>query len=370
MSRRRRRLRRTLQASADRAEGGSRGWAWLAASALLFLLSLGAVARVSAMPAEARTQETWYAYQHELRYDFSARVIPGSIYPRDLVGAQELVQTRQPSDPPTYRRVLVGPLTETLRISLPYRFTADREALLRASYVVDGELRVPNLWRRPYRLLDTRTITARTAELRLDDLAVEIPVQEILGEVKRLSEEYRLPADQVEVRIRPILTVEVEGQREPVRAEMKPEFLVIMRNGGVAIELDEPRTVNEEQRFQRDERVPLTVDLWGYHVRVAVLRQAAYIALGLFALLLLAGVVARWAQRRREPADELRRLGHGLIQADGLSLPDGASMVEVRNLEQLVQLHLQSERPVVQVDQTYYLIDGSTCYRCSLADRE
>lgn len=67
---RRRRLRRALLKAPRRRSA----WPWLALSAIGFLLSLGVVVQVQAVPAEARTSETWYAYKQELSYDFTARV--------------------------------------------------------------------------------------------------------------------------------------------------------------------------------------------------------------------------------------------------------------------------------------------------------
>ncbi|MFZ5823187.1 MAG: hypothetical protein ACOY94_02395 [Bacillota bacterium] len=373
MRRRRRGLRRTLdpprlrRRSAPRGQGGPRGgrspWSWLGASALLFLLSLGAVARVSAMPAEARTQETWFAYQQEMRYDFTARVKPGPIYSQDLVGAEDLVQQRLPVEPPAYRRVLVGPLAETLRITLPYHFRADRKAPIRATYQIDGEIRVPNLWRRQHQFLAPRTVTVEAAELRLNDLAVDIPVREIIAEVRAFSQELKIPHDQIEVRVRPTVQVEVEGQREPVSAKLAPELMVLVRSGGIGVEVDEPRTVTDSQQFETNERVPLSVNLWGWTVPVALLRQVAYVALGLFALLVGAGLAARWLQHRRSGAPDLAKLGSGLIRASDFTLPAGVALVDVPHPEQLIHLHLQTERPVLQVGGSYYLLDGSTCYR-------
>lgn len=366
MRRRGRRPRITLLPPIRRAaRGGSRkpGLPPLAASALLFLLSLGLVVRVSAMPAEARTQETWYAYSHELSYDFTARVTPGVIYSRNLVSPDDLLQTQLPQEPPVLRRVVVGALAESVRIALPYHFTADRPARLRASYQVDGEIRVPGLWRRPYPLAEPRAVTVEAAELRLDDLAVQIPLREILDDVARLNQELNLPYDQVQVKIRPVIQLEVEGQREPVATRLEPEFSVVIRNGGLAVEIDEPRKISDARRFESDERVPLSMDLWGVQVPVARVRMGAYGVLGLFALVLVAGLHSRWRGRKREPVDGLRRLGAGLVRANSLVLPEGITLVEVPRLEQLLHLHLQTERPVLQVGSAYYLLDGSACYR-------
>ncbi len=347
----------------------NRRWAWFASSALLFVASLGAVVRVSAMPAEARTRETWYGYRHEIRYDFAARVRPGPVYARDLVTSVELEQTKLPVDPPVYRRVLVGPMAESLRISLPYTFVADRPGEIHLTYGVDGQIGVPNLWRRPYPLLPTQSRTVRAAEVRLDDLFVEIPIGDLLEEVKAFSEEEKVPFDQLEIRLRPTITVDVDGQREPVAASLSPEFLVQVRNGGVAVEIDEPRTVSDEKQFQVDERVPLTMQLWEYELPVTWVRRMAYLVLIFVTLLIVAGMLPPWIEqrRRRGPAEDLRKLGSGLIRANEFTLPEGVSMVEVTRLEYLVHLHVQTERPVIQVGNVYYLLDGGSCYRCSIS---
>ncbi|MFZ5815440.1 MAG: hypothetical protein ACOY93_09100 [Bacillota bacterium] len=361
--------RRSYRELPIRPRAGSRqrgpGWGLLGLAAALFALSLGAVVRVSAMPAEARTQEVWYSYQQELHYDFTARVKPGTIYASDLIASGDLVQTRAPVEPPVYRRALVGPLTESVRIRLPYRFVADREAWLQGSYAVGGEIRVPNLWRKEYRFLEPRRFIIRTAELRLDELVVEVPVRQIIDEVRQTSEELRLPIDQIEVRLFPVVLIEVGGQREAVTARLTPELMLLIRNGGAAVEVDEPRTITDAQRFQTEERVALTVSLWRWSWPVAQFRRAAYAALGLVTVALAVLGWRRWAGGRGRPADELRRLGAGLVRAAEFRLPEGVALVEVTRLEQLVQLHLQTERPVVQVGRCFYLLDGSTCYRCA-----
>lgn len=369
MRSRSRRLRPTLDPPIRRAVRGApppgrrAGWNWLGASALLFICSLGLVVRVSAMPAEARTQETWYAYSQELKYDFTARVRSGMIYPQELMRPDDLLQSRLPQDPPVLRRVLVGPLAESLRIALPYRFSADRPARMRATYAVEGEIRVPGLWRRPYPLAEAQTVSLEGAELRLDDLAVQVPIRAILDQVSQLHKDLLLPSDQVEVRIRPVIRVEVEGEREPVSAGMESEFAVIIRNGGMTVEVDEPRTLQDAEQFEFDERVPLAMTIGGLQVPVARVRLAAYAALGLFALALVTSMIARWSRRRPAAADELRRLGSGLVRVEELTLPEGVAVVVLPRLEQLIRLHLQTERPVLQAGTAYYLLDGTTCYR-------
>ena len=139
--------------------------------------------------------------------------------------------------------------------------------------------------------------------------------------------------------------------------------MVLVRSGGIGVEVDEPRTVTDSQQFETNERVPLSVNLWGWTVPVALLRQVAYGALGLFALLVGAGLAARWLQRRRSAAPDLAKLGSGLIRASDFTPPAGVALVDVPHAEQLIHIHLQTERPVVQVGRSYYLLDGTTCYR-------
>jgi|GEM_PF-2945356 len=358
------RVTRQSQSRRRAARKRDRPWSWLAFSALLFFASLGAVIHVSAVPAEEQTQETWYGYRQEMRYDFTARVRPGPVYERDLVSSAELAQVKLPVDPPVYRRVLVGPMAESVRVTLPYSFTADRPGQLRVTYAVDGQISVPNLWRRPFPLLPPQSRRIEGAEVRLNDLVLEIPIGTILDQVKRFSEAEKVPFDQLEILLRPTVTVEVEGQREPIVATLAPEFLLQVRNGGVAVEIDEPRTVQDAKEYQVNERVPLAVRVWGREVPVARIQQGAYFLLGLFTLVLVGVLANRYLLGRteRSPAEALRRLGGGLIRATEFDLPEGVAMIDVTRLEYLMHLHLQTERPVVQVGKTFYLLDGGSCY--------
>lgn len=306
--------------------------------------------------------ETWYAYRQELKFDFAAKVRDGTIYSNPNVRSQDLLQIRLPVEPPVYRRVLVSKLTDTVRLEFPYTFLADRPAKIKARYSVDGSLTVPGLWQRPYPLMPVQEVTVESDQLVLDKLIVEIPVKQVIAELDSLSQTMKLAQDQAEIRVRPQITIEVEGQKEPVSLQFNKEIVVAVRGTATAIEVDEPKTFTDEKQFTESKILPATMNFLGFQVEMASVRRLSIIALSIFALVLAILLLMQWFRANQKDSG-LKGLGSALIVARGLDLPSDAAMVDVRTVQQLVQLHLQTNRPVIKVGNTYYLLDGATCYR-------
>lgn len=334
-----------------------------------FVLSLGALVRVSALPAEARIQETWFAYSQDFRMNFSARVSPGSIYSSDRVGPDDLVRVKVPGEPPIYRRVLISQLTDSVRLEMPYTFKTDRPAQIKATYRVDGTLTAPNLWQRPYPFVAEKEATVTGTELTISDMTVEIPVKELTSQIQALIEKLRLSHDQVEVKIRPVVQITVDGQQQPIQAGVSPEFTVLLRNPAT-VEVDEPKTVTDSKSFTATKVLDRSVTVLGMTLRVSLIRQISLIALTLVAVALGIMVVLQWLQRRSKAAGDLQRLGSSLIAASHFSVPADAAVVDVPDVPQLIAVHLRTDRPVVQVGNTCYLVDGNTCYRLVLKQNE
>lgn len=334
----------------------------LAAALIAFGAALGATVHVSALPAEARTRETWYSYKQEFKYDFDARVQPGPIYTNSLVSSADLYRLRLPIDPPAYRRVLLGKLTDTVRFKLPFTFVADRPADMQVVYWVEGVLSAPGYWQKPYPLLAKQTLQLNTAEVDLRDLSVEIPVKKLIAETKDLQKAVNMMFDPLELRIKPVFQVQVNGLKEPVATEVGQEIVMIIRGSEAVLEIDDTRTATDSKTFATTVVVPNTVRLLGWEVAVATLRQFAIWALTVAAGVLGIGLLGRYFKRQRG-ASELKRLGSSLIVARSFTLPADAAVVDVGTAQQLVALHLQTDRPVVRVGEVYYLLDGSTCYR-------
>lgn len=334
---------------------------------IAFGLSLGLVVRVSAMPVEARTNEVWYAYREELHYDFTAVVQQGGIYQSTVVTSSELLRNRLPVEPPVYRRVLLTKLTDRVTLSFPYQFQADRPGPIHATYWVEGVMTVPNLWQRPYPLIPAQVVTVEGASLKLDQLQVTIPVSQLVSEMKDLAEALKIGHDQLELRIRPVVQVEVDGQREPIHAGLAPEILLAFRGGLVALEVDEAQLFADEKSLSVTKIVPVTMTFFGYEVKLAALRQVALTSLAVFSLLLGIIMFVKWLRRKGRVGEDLKQLGTAMIVAKGFELPSDVAVVDVRATQQLIALHLQTERPVIRVGDMLYLLDGGTCYRLSLA---
>lgn len=339
----------------------------LATAALLLSLSLGGLVRAYALPVEATTRESWYSYQHELGFDYVARVRQGVIYGQWSQAPDQLVRTRLPVEPAAFRRVLVARLTDAVDIRLPYRFTADHPGEMTARFRVDGYMVAPNLWRRPYPLVAEQEYRASGSEWRLDH-SIRIPVQQLLADFQNVQAETGLGQDIIELHLRPVVEVDVAGQRHPVQARLAPEFMLVFRGGNIALEIDEPQVISDAQSFSETRVVPLTVRIMGRDVPVATVRSVAMGGLGASCLALLAVAALRWLRRKPGAEADLRRLGAAVIRARSFEIPPGAAVVEVSAVRQLLELHVQTERPVVRVGNTCYLLDGAACYRLTLGD--
>lgn len=334
-----------------------------------FGLALALTVRVSAMPVEARTHEVWYSYRQELRYDFTAAVQAGSIYAASRVKADELLRTQLPIQPPVYKRVLLGKLTDSIAMTLPYSFTGDREKNIKLTYWIDGTLTAPGFWQKPFPFLGRQEVTHAGTDLKRD-LQVEIPVKKIMADMDTLARELEMRFDPLELRVRPVVNVEVEGLPEPVSASLGPEILIVFRGGETSIEIDEPKSFTDTNTFSSTRVTPVTVPILGKDFSVATLRQVALTALTVFTVLLGAVLLVQWLRRRAHVGEDLKRLGSALIVASGFELPGDVTVVDVHNVNQLINLHLQTDRPVIRVGSKCYLLDGSTCYRLLLVDQE
>ncbi|HYG60184.1 MAG TPA: hypothetical protein VD902_19120, partial [Symbiobacteriaceae bacterium] len=273
---------------------------------------------------------------------------------------------RIPVDPPAYRRVLVPRLVQELTLLLPYTFKADRPGEIRAAYRVDGVLAAPGYWQKPMQLVAPVEVTVHGDALNLWNLSVEVPVRQIVADMDKLQHDLKLDYDQLELRVKPIIEVTVDGQKQPVSASLQPEFMVFFRDREIAMEVDEPRKVADQQSFTVTTVVPMTVQVLGRPVKVSTLRLVSTAALAGFALLVALVGLLRWLRRRTMAGDDLRQLGGALIVADHMEYPPEVVIVDVQTVHQLITLHMQTHRPVVRVGDYCYLIDGNVCYRLGL----
>lgn len=351
---------------AGRRRTGQVGWSLLTWSALIFALALGAVVQVSALPVEARTQETWYAYSHQIDFDYTAQVEPGLVYPTHLVKAGDLIRQRLPIDPPAYRRVLVPKLVQSLTFNLPYAFRADRPGEIHLTYRIDGELSAPGFWQRPFPLLPEQTLELSGTEVNLSDLQLDIPVRQIVADMEQLNDAQRLNYERLELKVRPVFLVRVAGQREPVEAMLQPEFVVAFRDREHALEVDEPRVVQDAQTRSITKVVPRTMALLGREVKVATVRLFSVITVVLLSVMVLGLGLIRFLRHRNQAVDDLRQLGGALIDSEQVEYPGEMVVVKVRSVRQMLTLHLQTHRPVIRTGSVCHLIDGNVCYRLVL----
>lgn len=335
----------------------------LLVSALGLVLSLGSVVGAYAMPVEARTAQPWYAYRASVGFDFTAHVKQGKFYGSTTIKPEDLMKIPGPTQPPVFRRVLISQFTDSIEVRVPYSFKADRPAPIQAKWRVDGTLMLPGIWQQPYPLLAQKEINVEGAEIAGVETFV-IPVSEFFKDIERNRVQYNLAAEPFELHIKPVLDVEVAGLKEPVTMADAGEFVISVHSG--TMEIDDPRELNQEKSFAETLIVPITVPLFGSKVTVALIRQVSVIALAV--CVIVAAGLAFGRRKKPDPKTLLQRLGPSLISARAIELPGDIATVDVRTAKELLQLHAQTERPVVRVGNTYYLQDGTTCYRLELTD--
>lgn len=334
----------------------------LLVAALLAVGSLGGALRVYALPTEARTTEAWFGYRSLIGFDFTAHVIPGRFYSETELRPDQLVRNRLPVEPPQYRRATISQFTEEIQVKVPYSFQADRAAPLRANMRVDGVLQVPGVWERPYPLMTRKEIRVDGREIS-GVATFTIPIKQLLEDIKVTREESGIGLDPVEVLIRPVFLVEASGLREPVGVLNNPEFKIIIRT--TTTDIDDPRDVTVEKTLTHTTVTPVTVRLFGSDVSVSALRNASLIVL-LISLGVSALLALQRLRRRRDPGSLLAKLGSHVLEVESFQPPADMAVAEVRSVQELIQLQVQTERPVIRVGDTCYLLDGTTCYQFRL----
>ncbi|HLO04918.1 MAG TPA: DUF5305 family protein [Symbiobacteriaceae bacterium] len=340
-----------------------RPWTTLLAGLALFFVSLSLVIHANALPAEAHITETWYSYKQQLAYDFQANVETGSIYKSSPIPAKDLLQLRLPTEPATYRRLTVAKLTDSLILSLPYRFTAEKDADIQVTYWIDGTFTVPNLWKRPYPFMERTVIQRHGKEVTLDQLQVEIPIKQLMAELAQLTQVTRINQEQAEIQIRPAFEVKVNGLREPVTAALAPEITLNIRGSNYAIEVDEPQTFRDGRNYEVNVVLPATVSLLGLQVEVNLLRQVLTTLAVIVGVVTAAVLAVHWLRKKNQDSYDIKRLGSQLITASKFEISYTAALVDLQSMKELLQLQVQMERPIIQVGKTYYLADENTCYR-------
>lgn len=337
----------------------------LLVSALAAVVSVGTVLRAYAMPVEARSSEPWYSYQSSLAFDFVAHVQPGQFYSHHTVRPEQLVRTRLPVDPPTYRRILLSKFTDSVEILIPYRYEADRPAPLKAHLRVDGLMMMPGVWQKPYPLVERKALTPVGSRVEGVE-RFSIPVKSLLAEMEATRVNMGLSLEPLEIHILPVLEIQAEGLPKPFQLAVNPEFKVVLRAS--TVEVEDPREVKADQTLSETRVVPITVNLLGLDVKVGVLRQISLYSL--IAFLSLA-ILLVWLRRRKPDSRTiLQRLGSNLISVRSFELQGEAAIADVRTARELVQIQVQTERPVIRVGNTYYLLDGTICYRYHLSGED
>jgi len=330
-------------------------------AALVSLSSLAGVLRVYAMPVEAKTTEAWYGYRSQVGFDFDANVKPDKFYPSSSISADQLTRIKQPVEPPVFRRVLISKLVDSIEVRVPYRFEADRPASLTWSMRVDGTLVVPGVWEKPYPLAENQSQSISGREIT-GTATFEVPVGQLLADLETTRQKMGISLEPLELIVRPVFSVEAEGIRQPLQILNSPEFTVSMRP--TTTDLDDIRTVSVQKSLVETRTIPITVSLFGSDVRVALLRQVSLIAL--IVSLALGLILALLRRRKPDARSQLSRLGPSLITAASFELPGDTAIAEVGSVKELLQLHAQTERPVIRVGDTCFLLDGTTCYRLLL----
>ncbi|MDB4894058.1 MAG: hypothetical protein JWN15_320 [Firmicutes bacterium] len=336
----------------------------LIVSVLAALLSLVSALGTYAQPVEARTTEAWYSYQSSVGFDWAADVQKGKFYPDTTMRPDQLISVKGPVEPPLFHRVLISKFTDALEVRIPYSFKADRPAPMNVKWRVDGTLRLPGIWEQQYPLMSPKEYTVSGAEASGTE-TLKIPIADLLADIEQ-TRSLGILSEPMELQIKPVLEVTVDGLKQPVAVMNSPEFAVVVRAS--TTEVDDARQSKVDKNYAEVKVVPISMKLVGLDVAVATVRQVSVVAL-LICLLVAAGIL--WFGRKKPDERSIRqRLGANLIVARGMELPADAAVVDVRTPKELIQLQHQADRPVIRVGSSYYLQDGSVCYRLSMPGEE
>lgn len=336
----------------------------LAVAGLLAVVSFAAALRAYAMPVEARTTEAWYSYKSTVGFGYTSHVLRGRFYEDSVVRSDQLARVRLPQDPPAFRRVLISLFTEDVEVTIPYRFAADRPAPLRARFRVDGVLQMPGVWEKPYPLAPSKETEHEGTEIG-GSVTFRIPVSSLLAEISSARKEHNLVLDPLELHIKPVFEVEVEGLRQPVQITNAGELKMVFRAN--VLEIDEPKELRADKALSETRIVPIMLSLLGTEVTVVAARQASMAVLALSALLIS---IMLWRRHRSQELEAvLRKLGPNLITARSYEMPSDTAVADLKSVKELVQIHLRTERPVIKAGGTYYLVDDSICYRFALREQ-
>lgn len=322
--------------------------------------SLGTVLSAYAMPVEARTTEAWYKYGSAVGFTYVARVQSGKYYDHTIMQPDQLASVRLPVEPPVFRRVLLTKFTEVIEISIPWSFQADREARGEGRLRIDGLLQVPNTWVRSYPFGE-RTLALNGTELSGTE-RFTIPLAPFLADIEEARKEHNLGLEPFEIYIRPSLELNVQGLAKPLRVTNAQEYRITIRTN--TVEIDDNADGREDEVLTETRVTPITVSIAGRPVTVALLRQISLYSLVTF--LVLASVLMLLRRQKPNHSQVLAKLGPNLIVVSAFEPPADAATADVATAKELLQLHLQTERPVIKAGSAYYLLDGATCYRFML----
>jgi hypothetical protein len=335
-----------------------------AAMLLATTASLMAVLRVYALPTEARSTQAWYTYQSTVGFDYTAKVQPSSYYQEAEIPPNQLIRRRLPVEPAAYRRVLLSRYADSIQVKVPYQFQGDRPATLLAKVRVDGQLVLPGVYQKPMPWSAEKSFTV-SGEVITGTETFTIPLRPIFQTLEDTRKTLEIAIEPIELKIQPTFEVQVLGLAEPLTVITKGEHQVDVRSA--TVEVDDPKETRQAKTLSQTVVTPTTLDPFGLPFSVSTLRMISVGALLLFLLIALLLTITR-----RRHADErglLERLKANLVVARGFEVPPGVAIAEIPSARELLQVHAQTDRPVIQVNQMYYLLDGATCYRLDL-DRQ
>lgn len=304
------------------------------------------------------------AYQQSLTFQYEARVQPTSIYPGTTVTAADLMPCSvagRSGGEPSCRRLATS-VTESLAIRVRYGLTLDMPASMAGTIRWTAAVGAPGYWERPLPVWTTRQVSGSGPTLSATE-ELTLRMADIFDIMDSVKNETDLPAEQVELHIRPefALLVEVAGHR---LSPAPPGELVIRLAGRKTADIPDKLTFTESKAIQEIRKVPVTIGFRGREYPLQSIRQwlSATEAGILYVLLILL------RSRRRGWA------GRGLAMAPVRALtvaetrvPPQCPVVLVPSARELKQLAARVDRPVMfdQRERAYVLFDGAVCYKLS-----
>lgn len=311
------------------------------------------------LPATRPVADRKVTYRQELAYQYTVRVQPSSIYPDARIGPEQLAPCPAARSGEVPCRRLATHVAEAVDIAAQYHVGVTPRARFTGTVRWAATLAAPGYWERPLPVWAAQHVSGEGHEATVSE-QLSVRMADIYSILDTVRAESLLPVEQVELRIQPLVDLEIAAAGRTV-AVRPPGDLVVRLVGRRTAEFPDRLTLTDSKTLQDVRQIPNTVTFGEWAVAVPFLRHLFALAAGGSGLVAAAVALGR-RQRRTRPA-ELARLP--VLQVAAASIPPGNPVVVVTSARELRRVQALTDKPVLYdpAEQAYYLLDGTVCYR-------